>query len=42
MTRRSGVPWMRLETIARDDVINFFTSTISGGADVHSVRANHP
>jgi hypothetical protein len=34
--------YMGLETIAGDDVINFFTSTISDGADVHSIRADHP
>jgi hypothetical protein len=34
--------YMGLETIARNDVINFFTSTIGDGADVHAVRANHP
>jgi hypothetical protein len=34
--------YMGLETIAGNDVINFFTSTISDGADVHSIRANHP
>ena len=34
--------YMGLETITRDSVINFFTSTISDGADVHSIRANHP
>ena len=34
--------YMGLETIANDDVINFFTSTVSDGADVHSIRANHP
>jgi hypothetical protein len=34
--------YMGLETIAGDDVINFFTSTISDGADVRSIRANHP
>ena len=34
--------YMGLETITGDDVINFFTSTISDGADVHSIRANHP
>ena len=34
--------YMGLETIVGDDVINFFTSTISDGADVHSIRANHP
>jgi hypothetical protein len=34
--------YMGLETIAGDDVINLFTSTVSDGADVHSIRANHP
>ena len=34
--------YMGLETIAGDDVINFFSSTIDDGADVHSIRANHP
>lgn len=34
--------YMGLETIAGDDVINFFASTISDGADVHAIRANHP
>jgi hypothetical protein len=34
--------YMGLETIEGNDVINFFTSTISDGADVHSVRADHP
>ena len=34
--------YMGLETITGDDVINFFSSTISDGADVHSIRANHP
>ena len=34
--------YMGLETIAGDNVINFFSSTISDGADVHSIRANHP
>jgi hypothetical protein len=34
--------YMGLETIDGDDVINFFTSTISDGADVHARRANHP
>jgi hypothetical protein len=34
--------YMGLETIAGNDVINFFASTISDGADVHSIRANHP
>ena len=34
--------YMGLETIQGNDVINFFTSTISDGADVHAIRANHP
>jgi hypothetical protein len=34
--------YMGLETIEGDDVINFFTSTIADGADVHSIRADHP
>jgi hypothetical protein len=34
--------YMGLETIADDDVVNFFTSTISDGADVRSIRASHP
>jgi hypothetical protein len=34
--------YMGLETIEEDDVINFFTSTIRDGADVHSIRADHP
>ena len=34
--------YMGLETIEGNDVINFFTSTISDGADVHALRANHP
>ena len=34
--------YMGLETIAGNDVINFFTSTVPDGADVHSIRANHP
>jgi hypothetical protein len=34
--------YMGLETISGNDVINFFTSTVSDGADVHSIRANHP
>ena len=34
--------YMGLETIAGDDVINFFTSTIVDGADAHAIRANHP
>jgi hypothetical protein len=34
--------YMGLETINGDDVITFFSSTISDGADVRSIRANHP
>jgi hypothetical protein len=34
--------YMGLETIEGDDVVNFFTSTVSDGADVHSIRATHP
>lgn len=34
--------YMGLETIAGDDVINFFTSTLADGADVRAIRANHP
>ena len=34
--------YMGLETIAGADVINFFTSTISDGADARAIRANHP
>lgn len=34
--------YMGLETISGDDVISFFTSTIADGADVRSVRADHP
>ena len=34
--------YIGLETIAGDDVINFFSSTISDGADAHAIRANHP
>jgi hypothetical protein len=34
--------YMGLETIQGHDVINFFSSTISDGADVHAIRANHP
>jgi hypothetical protein len=33
--------YMGLETIEGNDVINFFTSTIADGADVHSIRADH-
>ena len=34
--------YMGLETITGNSVINFFTSTITDGADVRSRRANHP
>jgi len=34
--------YMVLETIQGDNVINFFISTISDGADARSIRANHP
>ena len=34
--------YMGLETIQGDDVINFFSSTVADGADVHAIRANHP
>lgn len=34
--------YMGPETIRGNDVINFFASTISDGADVHAIRANHP
>jgi hypothetical protein len=34
--------YMGLETIAGDDVINFFASTDSDGADIHALRADHP
>jgi hypothetical protein len=34
--------YIGLETIAGDDVINFFSSTISDGADAHAIRADHP
>jgi hypothetical protein len=34
--------YMGLENIAGNDMITFFSSTISDGADVHSIRANHP
>jgi hypothetical protein len=34
--------YMGLETIAGNDVINFFTSTVNDGADVHAIRANNP
>jgi hypothetical protein len=34
--------YMGLETIEGDDVINFFTSTISDGADARAIRADHP
>jgi hypothetical protein len=34
--------YMGLETIAGNDAINFFSSTIGDGADVHAIRATHP
>jgi hypothetical protein len=34
--------YMGLETIAGNDVMNFLTTTVSDGADVHAIRANHP
>jgi len=34
--------YMGLETIEGNDVINFFASTISDGADIRSIRADHP
>ena len=34
--------YMGLETTTGDGVINFFTSTVTDGADVHSIRATHP
>ena len=34
--------YMGLETITGNSVINFFSSTVTDGADVHSIRANHP
>jgi hypothetical protein len=34
--------YMGLETIEGSDVINFFGSTIDDGADIRSIRANHP
>lgn len=34
--------YIGLETIAGDDVINFFTSTVTDGADARSIRADHP
>jgi len=34
--------YMGLETIAGSDVIAFFASTISDGADIHAIRASHP
>lgn len=34
--------YMGLETIAGDDMIAFFTSTIGDGADVHAIRLDHP
>jgi hypothetical protein len=34
--------YMGLETITGNNVINFFSSTVSDGADVHAMRATHP
>ena len=34
--------YMGLETISGNDVITFFTSTITDGADAHAIRADHP
>jgi hypothetical protein len=34
--------YMGLETIAGDDIINFLSTTVTDGADVHAIRANHP
>jgi hypothetical protein len=34
--------YMGLETTSGNDVINFFTTTISDGADVHAIRGNLP
>jgi hypothetical protein len=34
--------YMGLETISGNDVINFFTSTVSDGADVRAIRADLP
>ena len=34
--------YVGLETIAGSDVITFNSSTITDGADVHAIRANHP
>ena len=34
--------YMGLETITGDNVINFFASTIADGADIRSIRADHP
>ena len=34
--------YMGLETITGNSVINLLTTTVSDGADVHAIRANHP
>jgi hypothetical protein len=34
--------YMGLEAIAGDDIINFLSTTVTDGADVHAIRANHP
>jgi hypothetical protein len=34
--------YVGLETITGDNVISFFASTVTDGADIHSTRANHP
>jgi hypothetical protein len=34
--------YMGLETIAGSNVITFFASAVSDGADIHAIRANHP
>ena len=34
--------YMGLETITGNSVINFLSTTVSDGADVHAIRANHP
>jgi hypothetical protein len=34
--------YIGLETTSGDNVVAFFTSTISDGADVHSIVLGHP
>ena len=34
--------YMGLETIQGNSVINLLSSTITDGADLHTIRANHP